>query len=458
MHTMNKNMLAVDIGAGSGRCILGQLADGKLSLKEISRFVHHDCMINGVLYWNLPEIYNHVLEGIRLATAEAGHLDSIGFDTFAPDFACFNEKGDLLGNMLSYRNFQNPKAMEPVLEKASIQELWDLTGNQLLNFVIPCQLGYLQQNNPYAAGQKITIMPLGNALAYMLSGVPHTDHTQASMSLLNDRSTRSWHPALVSRLVKPPFCLPPILPCGTVLGKMCINGIKTETQVVNVGSHDTACANSIITKVAGEELVINAGTWISVGTVSDTPLVNDSIIQEALNNYGLPDGRNLICKLFIGMGLIRSLKSYAEQQGLPSSYADLASAAESSSYRGSFSAAAPELFDTNRTFPEIVTGLMRNQGVPVPDSFADVVRCVYESLVNSIVDLAEKLSRCTNRSFSKIYMGGGGIQDRFFLKLLKEKTGREIVTLHAESTAIGNLQFQMQALGIDPNTICLFQD
>lgn len=455
MHTRVKNMLAVDIGAGSGRCILGQLTDGRLSLREISRFEHRDCMINGMLYWNLPEIYNHVLDGIHAALREAGHLDSIGIDTFAPDFACFSEKGDLLGNVLSYRNFQNPQATEPVLKHASLRELWEISGNMLLTFAIPSQLAYLQENNPYNSDQKICIMPLGNALAYLLCGVAHTDYTLSSASLLNDRFTGNWSPTLVDRLVQPPFCLPPIYPCGRVLGRMRIDGVETDTQVINVGAHDTACANSIIAQAAGDELVVNAGTWISVGTVSDAPLVNEAIIKECLNNYGLPDEKNLICKLFIGMGLIRNLRSCAQGQGLPSGYADLAQAAESSAYRGCFSVFAPELFDTGRSFPEIVTGLMRAQGSPLPKSFADVARCVYESLVASIVSLSEKLSRCTGRSFSRIYMGGGGIQDSFFLKLLEERSGKSIVTLYTESTAIGNMHFQMRGLGVDPEKVDL---
>ena len=453
MSSLEKNMLAIDIGAGSGRFVLGQWSRGELSLTEIGRFQHSDCIINGMIYWNLPEIYNHVLTGIRKARACVPHLDSIGIDTFSPDFACFSSDGQLLGNMLSYNNFQDARFLESITRSVSPQEFWEICGNGLMPFCLLPQLMYLQEQEIYSHKQDICVLPLGNALEYLLCGVAHTDFTQVSTSMLNDRFSGGWNDALVEQFVRKPFRLPQILPCATALGKLRIDGTKTETLVINVGSHDTACANSLIAEAAGSELAINAGTWISVGTLSKLPVVNQQMVSAGLNNYGLPSGENLVCKLFAGMGLVRRLKEYAESANLPCTYEELACAAESSDFRACFDPLDPDIFSKEYPFSDIVRGIMRRQGLPVPDRFVDVARCVYESLIASINNIADKVALSTDRRFQKIFLGGGGVQDHFFLRLLEERSGKTVVKMPAESTAIANLYTQLRGLGIDPRDV-----
>ena len=392
---LEKNVLAVDIGAGSGRFILGTFRNGDLRLAETGRFVHRDCRVNGLIYWNLPEIYNHVLEGIRKATEIAGHLDGVGFDTFAPDFACFTDAGLLAGNILSYRNFQGPGPLEPMLAQLSTDDFWEICGNEPLAFSWLPQLLHLQSLGLFAPSAGITPLPLGNALAYLLSGVRHTDWTQVSISMMSDRRLKNWSPELIERFIRPPFHLPDMLPCGNVLDNMRVNGALADTAVINVGSHDTACANGFLALRSGAELVVNAGTWISVGTVCDEPVVNRAMMDHALNNYGLPDGRTLVCRLSIGMGLIRTLYGCMVEEGYAPDYATLGSLASSSDYDQYFDVHDPDLFATDRPFPRVVADILAREDKPAPDGFLDVVRSVYLSLAENIAAVGDALEQST---------------------------------------------------------------
>lgn len=447
------NVLAVDIGAGSGRLILGQRDGSSLTLKEVGRFIHHDSKINGILYWNFPEIYNHVLVGIREARKLALRLDGIGFDTFAPDFVCFDKRGALAGNMLSYRNFQDAAFLKSILAQRSRDDFWEIGGNEPLSFGWLAQLFYLEQCDLYSPGNTLIPMPLGNALAYLLSSVPHTDWTQVSISMLSDRKLRNWSPELTGQFIRKPFRLPDMMPCGTVLDTMKVAGETDRTAVVNVGSHDTACANSFLADHCGTELVINAGTWISVGTVCEEPLVNRYMIAHSLNNYGLPDGRTLVCRLSIGMGLVRSLYECMASEGYAPSYAVLGELADTSHYSDCFNPGNPGLFATDRPFPRIIRDVLAAEGKPAPESFPDVVRSVYLSLAENIAGVTRALEESTGRAFHSVFIGGGGVQDAYFLSLVEEHTGLKAVKMPAESTAIGSVFMQLAALGVDTNKL-----
>ena len=448
----NFNMLAVDIGAGSGRLVLGKYSAGELSLTEVERFEHRDCLINGILYWDFQDIFNKVKDGIRKAIASVEHLDSIGFDSFAPDFVCFSELGQPVGNMLSYRNFQHETVLKDVLSVVSSKSFTEICGNKPLSFSLLSQLVFIQKSGLLPSNTKIIPMPLANALGYLFSGRFHTDRTQSSISMLSDRHG-NWSKALVDHFIQPPLQLPEIMPCGEMLGQLVLDGTVTDTTVINVGSHDTACANGLLAASASEELLINSGTWISVGTATNAPITTDCICRSGLYNYGLPDGGNLLCRLSYGMGLIRTLRSRMYIYDYEANYALLGMLADSSTYDQYFSVYEPDLFTSEHPIEVTIQSILRQRGKPAPECFADIVRCVYTSLTENIAGCILDLQKATGRHFVSAYLGGGGVQDQYFVRRIEERTGLSVISMPIESTAIGNIRMQLHAFGVNSEAL-----
>ena len=449
---MNLRLIAVDIGAGSGRVMFGRYSDGALTLREENRFTHPlERGPRGELNWNFPIIWNRVREAIERILAREGTVDSIGVESFSSDFCVFTEDGQLSAPMASYRHYLGPQWFQPLLSAMDREAFWRRTGNAPVSYFLLCQLMHQQDINPALRERGSVVLPLANAINYLLCGKACTDVTVSSMSLLNDAATGQWDEALCHRFLAEPAVLPPVVPCATVLGPCVLPCTGDAPQVVNVGMHDTAVANSMIGRCAMDQICINAGTWISVGVITDHPVTSDEALALSMTNAGLPDGRNLLCRIMMGTWYLQQLRRFWQSQGREIGYGEM----------GEMAGAAQEpwrpidvwqgdYFDSDPDLPRLIREwILERYGVAV-ESDAALLRCVYEGIAEAIGKQIENLEALLDRRCETIYMGGGAVRDAFLIQCIERRCSKPVVCLPVESTAVGNALIQLQALGALP--------
>lgn len=446
---MSIRMIAVDIGAGSGRVIFGVHDGTTLSIREEARFTHPlEKDEKGMLNWNFPFIWQCVKENIQRILDREGTVDSIGVESFACDYCVYDAKGELTAPMASYRGYLTPKYLQQLQSFISEDQFWEISGNMPANYTMICQLHHQLGTNPALSRDGTFLLPLSNAINYLLCGVKCTDHTVSSVTGLANRRTRDWDPELCGMVLPKPQILPPIYPCETQLGDCRLPCSGTPPKVINVGMHDTAVANHMIGHLAGDQICINAGTWISVGIITDSPVITPLSREKNMMNAGLPDGRNLMCRIMMGTWYLQQLKKHWLSQGRALSYPQMIALAESCEEETRpIDILQGEYFDSDPDLPKLVRNWVQAQyGIHVRTD-AGVLCCCYKGIAQAVAAEVRNLEAITGRRYSHIYMGGGATQDRLLCRMIQEAAGKELILMPAESTAAGNLLIQLKALG-----------
>ena len=442
-------MIAVDIGASSGRIMLGVYDGQSLCLREEARFTHP--LIQDPKYglvWDFPGIWEQVSQGIRAICKREERVDSIGVESFAGDFCVFDKQGRLSAPMHSYRGYLSDRYLEAVTDKVRLDDFWEITGNLPVCFSILCQLVDQQKSNPALSESGSIVLPLSNAINYLMCGRKCTDHTISSASTLNDWRTKGWHKGLCETFLNNPAVLPDIVPCATVLGEYRIQETEYAPKVINVGMHDTAIANYMIGILAEGQLCINAGTWISVGVITEEPVLTEEARKLEVFGCGLPDERNLLCRIMMGTWYLQQLRKFWQSQGKAYSFeemAEMARCAEEQSFP--IDVWEGDYFTSDADLPELIRKWVGNRfGVEIRTK-AGIIRCAYDGIACGIKDMIQKIERITGKQYERIYLGGGAVQDRYFCERLESDCGKKVVRMPAESTAVGNLLIQLRALG-----------
>lgn len=446
---MSIRMIAVDIGAGSGRVIFGVHDGKKLSMREEARFTHPlEKDEKGILNWNFPYIWQCVKENIQSILDREGTVDSIGVESFACDYCVYDKSGDLTAPMTSYRGYLAPTYQQEVLKIISQDRFWDICGNMPSCYTMLFQLYHQRSTNPALSQEGTVVLPLSNAINYLLCGVKCTDHTVSTVSGLVNRRTRNWDPEICRVALPNPNVLPPIYPCETVLGNCRLPCKGVPPKIVNVGMHDTAVANHMIGHLAGDQICINAGTWISIGVITDSPVITHLCRENNTMNAGLPDGRNLMCRIMMGCWYLQQLKAFWKNQGRELSYSqmiDLVRQCREKTFP--IDILQGDYFNSDPDLPKLIRSwVLENYGARI-ETDAGILSCCYKGIAQSVAKETANLEEITGRSYHQIYMGGGATQDPILCELIQEYTGKELVLMPAESTAAGNLLIQLKALG-----------
>lgn len=443
-----KRMLAVDIGANSGRIILGEYDGSRIHTCELLRFSHRSAEIRGELFWDFPDIWNKVRDGLTTALKEIANIDSIGIDSFCPDFCCFDRQGRLLGQMKSYRNYLDERSLSGILGRVSADEFWEITGNAPLSFGLLPQIMQLQAQDENVRAGNVMLLPLSNALNYLLGGEACTDFTQVSVSMLFNRITKTWDEQLCSRFLLHRELLPPVKKCGTVLGKCLLGRQENAPLIVNVGSHDTALANLLLASMEDNAIYINTGTWTSVGVKVAEPVTHPAARKYGVNNYGLPDEQYILCKTAMGMWFLQECRRCWAEEGTEPSFAQLSHMAESACSAGkTVDLQESRFLNAYRTLPEVIGRELCRLTGRSRVTRGEIVRCIYDHLTGVYQTLIAQLEEITHRSYSTIVLGGGAVQDKFFCRQVKERCGKRVIPASTEATALGNILMQLEALG-----------
>ncbi|MEI8412105.1 MULTISPECIES: rhamnulokinase [unclassified Kribbella] len=434
-----KRVAAVDLGASSGRVMLGSVGDGVLTLSEIHRFWNGPVQLRDTLHWDILHLYRSILEGL----AQAGAVDTIGIDSWAVDYGLLDSDGRLLGNPVHYRDARTNSVMEKVLERVSAEELYAITGLQQLPFNTIYQLaaeGLLEQ------ADKLLMIP--DLLGYWLTGEIGAERTNASTTQLYDVRARSWSESLATRVGVPLELLPRLREPGDVVGTLLPavaeeTGLAAITPVIAVGSHDTA--SSVVAVPAADErfAYISSGTWSLVGLELESPVVSAEARDANFTNEGGVDGRTRFLKNVMGLWILQECQRIWGADDLPTLLRD---AADAPPFAVLIDPDAPE-FLAPGNMPRRIEEHCRATGQEPPRSQAATVRCVLESLALAYRRTLRQAQSIADRPVDVLHVIGGGSQNELLCQLTADACGLPVLAGPVEASALGNVLVQARALG-----------
>ncbi len=440
--------LAIDLGAESGRAVVGTLEGGVLRMEEIHRFPNRMLPVLGHLHWDVFRLYEHILDALAKAPDD---VESIGIDTWGVDFGVLDRNGMPLGLPFAYRDARNPAAMAAFFERFPRQRAYELTGTEILPFNSLYQVEALRREGSVwlEAGSKIAFLP--ELLTYLLTGVAKTEFTFASTSQLYDTRTRSWVPELAEAVGLPLDMLGEVVPSGTIVGRLsddvlaALGGRLAGAKVVAVASHDTASAVAAAPAQGEGWGFISSGTWSIMGVETPSAVVTDATYRAGFTNEGSASGGNLLMKNVMGLWLIQRLRA-----GLPDpkpSYADLAAAAARAEPFQALVDPDRPAFLNPPDMSEAARQECEATGQAWPQDVGSRVRCLLESLAFKYRWIADRLEEVGVGRPKLLHVIGGGSQNALLCQMTADAVGVPVVAGPAEATAAGNLLLQALALG-----------
>ena len=442
-----RTFLAFDCGATSGRAVLATFAYGAFALKEVYRFPSGIIELNGKYYWDILAIYDHFRKCLAQLGREGVRIDSIGIDTWGVDFGFVADDGTLAGNPRAYRDPYTDGIPEDVFQTIPREELYAATGIQVLNFNSIFQL-YAQTKEGFAPlrnADKILFIP--DLLSYMLTGKEVCEYTIASTSGMMDQTSRQFNTGLLERLGVRTDILLPIVQPGTVIGTLrkeiaeaCGVG---EVPVIAVAGHDTASAIAAVPAADGKFAYLSSGTWSLMGIESSAPIVNAESTRLNFTNEGGIDGTTRFLKNITGMWLLEQSRKVWAAQGRTYSYAELEKMARSeAAFPGRINPDDPRFANPADMVEEIENAL----GMSLSD--AQVVSCIYHSLVQRYKEVVDMLQTFAPFPIEKLHVIGGGSANGTMSQWTADALGIPVVAGPTEATAIGNVMIQARVAGL----------
>lgn len=439
-------VLAFDFGASSGRAILGNYENGKLTYTEVHRFPNGGKQTENGLRWEYDRLEKEVLIGIEKAK-EQGGFDAIGIDTWGVDYG-FLSNGKLLSAPYCYRDERTESVYGEVMEKIG-DILYSRTGIQVMRINTIFQLYESMKNDAnYQKADKMIFMP--DLFAYMLTGNAVAEYTIASTSGMLNPETRKWDVELLSKLGIRTDILPEIIDSGKLYGYLkqdiCDKlGIKS-VPVVAVCGHDTGSAVVAVPAKGKDFCYISCGTWSLMGVELDKPLLSEESKKENFTNEGGHEGTIRYLKNIMGLWIIQECRRNWKEQGHDLSFGEIMIEAEKSK-SVAFIDPDDAVFEKPCNMPEVIKEYCKKSGQIVPETIGEIARCVYESLACKYRYTVEKLESITGRAYNAINIIGGGGQNTMLCKLTADVCARKVYAGPFEATAVGNMAVQLQALG-----------
>ena len=440
---MRKHYLAVDLGASSGRTIVGTLEDGKLSLKEINRFWNGPTEVRGSLLWDFVHLFRNIKEGIALAKKEYGdQLVSMGIDTWGVDFGLFDPDGNLLRNPVNYRDARTVGMFEKAFSQVPREEIFRQTGIQFMELNTLYQLLSLSLNDSfqYRAAKNLLFSP--DLLGYWLTGRMVAERSIASTSQFYNPVTQDWAFDLLEKLGLRMDLFPELVDPGTILGET--DGLT----VVSVGGHDTASAFAAVPVKEGEQCAfLSSGTWSLLGTELHEPVINDAVLEANFTNeVGVCDTVRFL-KNLSGLWMIQELRRNWKEAGHEYGWNEMAEMALLSKPYAYFVDPSDPVFLSPGNMAERIQDYCERTGQGRPETHGQILRAAYEGLALIYADTHEALEQLCGKKLEVLRIVGGGSRDKTLNRFAANATGCKVITGPMEATAVGNLIMQMLAMG-----------
>lgn len=444
-------ILAFDLGAESGRAILGTLANGRLQVSVVHRFANGPVRISNRLYWDVLRLWSEMQQALHLAGRE-GPLASIGVDTWGVDFALLGRDGELLGNPRHYRDPHTEPYPSAAFATVPATDIFQATGLQFLRFNTLFQLLALRQAQSPLLATAETLLLMPDLFHYWLGGTPANEVTNASTTQCYNPVQKSWDDALLARFGLRRSWFGPLVPPGTRLGvlrpELAADTGLGAVPIIVPASHDTAAAVAGTPGEGDAWCFLSSGTWSLLGVELPHPLINASVQEANFTNEAGVAGTTRFLKNVMGLWLVQECRRSWMRQGTEYSYEELTQLAEAAPPLVSIVDPDDPRFLLPADMPEALRAYCRATAQPEPVSPGAVVRCALESLALRYRWVIEKIVALTQRPIRTIHVVGGGSQNRLLNQMTADATGCAVLAGPVEATAIGNVLTQALGLGL----------
>lgn len=442
---------AVDLGASSGRVMVGRVTPNELELTEVHRFPNEPVRLPDGLHWDILRLYREVLAGLREATRATDDLASVGIDSWAIDYGLLDDAGSLLGEPYHYRDERNAAAVGVVHDVIAPADLYARTGLQFLPFNTIYQLAAARGTAAFKAARTMLLIP--DLLGYWLSGVRLAEVTNASTTALLDVRRRTWDLQLIASLDFPAELFAPLGAPGDVIGSLSDDvrsgtGASAETLLTLVGSHDTASA--IVGVPAGDVpfAYIACGTWSLVGVELDRAVLTEESRQANFTNEGGVDDRIRYLRNVMGLWLLQESLRTWELEGTPEHLPALLIAASELPTGGPIIDPDDPSFLPPGDIPTRMAAACLRLDQPVPATRVGLVRCILDSLAAAYGRAVRDAARLSGQSVEVVHLVGGGARNSLLCQLTADACEVPVLAGPVEATALGNVLVQARARGL----------
>ncbi|MDD3538947.1 MAG: rhamnulokinase [Atribacterota bacterium] len=453
-RNMTQYHIAIDLGAETGRVIVGDLKKNWV----VHRFPNQPVRVKESIFWNLLSIFSEIKKGIKEAVKNfPNQITSIGIDTWGVDFVLLDKEGDLIGNPYHYRDKRTDHIVEEVFQIISRKELFQFTGIQFMQINSLFQLYSFISQKPEVIPSIRYFLTIPDLLNYWLTGVKENEYSIVTTTQLYDPHKRNWAFPLIEKLGFNKDWFGTIIPPGTIIGSL-FDHISKEIdsdgsiELIAPACHDTGSAVAAVPVEDNEDYVyISSGTWSLLGIESPVPIINEKSFQYNFTNEGSADGGFRFLQNIMGLWIIQECKRYWDEREKVYSYEELTSMAREygpAHFEIDFSDPIflkPGLIDDS--MPDRIRSYCQKTEQYIPTTIAEITRGVLESLADTYALKIHQIEEITGRKIKEIYIIGGGSQNDLLCQLTANASGLVVYAGPVEATALGNILIQSKSYG-----------
>ena len=449
---MSKNyFLAFDLGASSGRAILGTLENGKLTLAEVHRFKNQMTRIHGSYYWNIYSLFDELKTGLKKCVSEHGiQPESIGVDTWGVDYSLVSKSGQLIGLPFAYRDHRTDTAINDFFKVLAKNETYLLSGIQFMQFNTLFQLFASKKEKHSRLNIAESLLFTPDTLNYLFTGVKKNEYTIASTSQLVKPGKAEWEPILFDAAEISSELVEEIIQPGTEVGKI-LPEIQEETgsmeiPCIAVASHDTASAIASVPTDGENWAYLSSGTWSLLGIESTVPLVSEQTLEMNFTNEGGVDGTTRFLKNIMGMWLIQECKRIWDNEQVLE-WSEIVDLSKDVIPFQCFINPDNQMFLNPGDMPKAIQEYCKNSNQTIPETKGEIARCIYDSLVLKYKFTIQQIETVTGKPIERLHIIGGGAHNKMMNQLTADALGIPVFAGPTEATATGNLMMQAKAVG-----------
>jgi rhamnulokinase len=442
----SKTYVAFDLGAESGRAVLGRIRAGVITTEEVHRFANEPVEYGGSLHWDVPRLWLEMRKALR--QLEQVELSGIAVDAWGVDYALLGERGELLQNPYHYRDKRTDGLMEEFCQKMPKAEIYRETGIQFMPINTLYQIYAARRETPKLLDAARTLLSIPDLFHYWLTGNARCEFTNATTTQMVNAASRTWSRELMDALQLPSDLPAEIIQPGSIVGTLSerASSALAGTPVIAPGSHDTASAVAAIEARDGTAF-LSSGTWSLLGTEVDAPVITAESMRLNFTNEGGVCGTTRLLKNVMGLWMLQCCRKAWASQEQAFSYAELMDAASREPEFKHLVDPNDESFLHPESMPRAIDQFCDKTKQPKPNNPGAYVRAVLESLALKYSVVIGELEQLTRKPITQIRIIGGGSKNRLLNQFVADATGRLVLAGPVEATALGNLAIQMLATG-----------
>lgn len=446
------NVIAIDLGASSGRLMHIRQHDVQMEMRELYRFSNEGIHAVGRTYTDIFHIYHEILQGLKIAVREIDTIDGIGIDTWGHDFAVLDSEGELMRNPYQYRDTQSQGMIEKANHIFGKRRLFRLTGMKDFWCNTIYQILGLKERNGSILRDGTDMLLVPDFLVYLLTGNKNGEYTSATLTQMYDIAKKNWSDKILEQTKIAKEMMPEILPHGAIKGYLTKEVLaeigaaeECKIPVINIAEHDTAAAAYAAPADSEQYVFISSGTWSIIGTVISEPVISDEVYESGFSNEGAAYGQTKLVRTIMGMWFIQELRKIWEREGMNTDYGYLIKEAQASTPFVRFLDVEDELFCAPDNMETAINSYFEKTGQSLAVSQGEFYRTVMESLAYTYRFSIERLIELTGFRPETIYFLGGSARDTMFCQFIADATNCRVCAGPVEATAIGNALMQIES-------------